>query len=145
MKNNHFTIVIILVVVSLFSGFFAGSYYKGSQTTSTTIQTGTGFTRGTSTGSTARTRTGGAGGGIFGDIISKDSQSITIQLQSGGSQIVFVNPSTSISKNVSGTLADLNAGTSVTVNGTTNSDGSSLTANSINIRPQTASSTTQAN
>ncbi|MEI8337632.1 MAG: hypothetical protein WCF92_00620 [bacterium] len=142
MKNKHFTIVIILVIVSLFSGFFAGAYYKGSQTSVTTAQNSSSFTRGT-TGNATRTRAGG--GGTFGDIISKDDQSITISLPTGGSQIIFVNPSTSISKSVSGTLADLNTGTSITVTGSTNSDGASLTATSINIRPQTASSTNPKN
>ena len=145
MKNKHFTFTIILLVVALISGFFAGSYYKGTQTTpSTNIAS---FARGT-TGSSTRSRAGGfgAGGGTTGDIISKDNQSITIALPSGGSQIIFVNPNTSISKSVSGNLLDLSTGTAVVVNGTTNSDGSSMTANSINIRPaQTASSTTQGN
>ena len=144
MKNKHFTSVIVLVIISLSSGFFAGSYYKNSQTTTSTAQIGTTFSRGVP-GSTSKSRAGGIGGGIFGDIISKDNQSITVKLQSGGSQIVFVDPSTIITKSVSGTLTDLNEGTTVTINGTTNSDGSSLTANSINIRPQTASSTNSQN
>lgn len=145
MKNKHFTFTIILLVIALVAGFFAGSYYKGSQTTTSSTAT---FARGaTTTGSFARgARTGGTGGGTTGTIISKDSQNITIALPSGGSQIIFVNPSTNIMKNVSGTLDDLSTGTTVVVNGTTNSDGSSLTANSINIRPaQTASSTAQGN
>ena len=143
MKNKHFTFTIILLVIALFAGFFAGSYYKGSQTAST--NNASAFTRGATTGSSTRigtTGAGGFGGGVTGTIISKDSQSITVSLPAGGSQIIFVNPSTSISKSVSGTLDDLSTGTTVIINGTTNSDGSSLTANSINIRPaQTASST----
>ena len=142
MKNKHFTFTIILIVIALASGFFAGSYYNGSQSTSTTSSAL--LTRGTTTGAGLRgVRTGGFGGGVTGNIISKDNQSITISIPTGGSQIVFVNPSTSIAKSVSGTLDDLSTGTTVVVSGSTNSDGSSLTANSINIRPaQTASSTT---
>lgn len=140
MKNKHFTFTIILLAIALLGGFFAGSYYKGSQTPTSST---TAFAKGTTTGTFSRgTRTGGFGNGTTGTIISKDDQSVTISLPTGGSQIIFVNPSTSISKSVSGTIDDLSTGTSVVVNGTTNSDGSSLTANSINIRPaQTASST----
>lgn len=146
MKNKHFVFTIILLVVALFAGFFAGSYYKGSTTSSSTAlarSTATGtFTRG------SRTAGSGFGGGTTGNIISKDSQSITIALPAGGSQIVFVSPSTSIMKSISGSPDDLSTGTTVVVNGSTNSDGSSLTANSINIRPaqaQTASSSPSGN
>lgn len=139
MKNKHFTFTIILLVVALASGFFAGSYYKGSQTATTSNATS--FTRtGTTTGNFARGARGS--GGVTGNIISKDNHSITVSLPTGSSQIVFVNPSTNIMKSVSGSLDDLSTGTTVIVSGSTNSDGNSLTANSINIRPaQTASST----
>ena len=86
MKNKHFTFTIILLVVALFAGFFAGSYYKGSQTSSSS----TSITRGATGSFTRGARTGGAGG-VTGNIISKDSQSITIALPAGGSQIIFVN------------------------------------------------------
>ncbi|MEI6478699.1 MAG: DUF5666 domain-containing protein, partial [bacterium] len=132
--NKHFVFIVILIVIALSSGFFAGSYYKGSQTSSS--QSSMTFAKGTS-GSFARTKTSGSNGGVSGSIISKDSQSITIKLPGGGSQIVFVNPSTNIMKSVSGSTDDLSTDTTVLVSGSTNSDGSSLTATSINIRNQT--------
>jgi len=71
---------------------------------------------------------------LTGKIIAKDAQSLTLEIQDGGSKIVFYSETTTIDKFTSGSLADLEAGKSVTVNGKANSDGS-LTAESIQIRP----------
>ncbi|OIO07392.1 hypothetical protein CO115_00755 [Candidatus Falkowbacteria bacterium CG_4_9_14_3_um_filter_36_9] len=55
-------------------------------------------------------------------------------MRDGGSKIVFLSDSTSIGKTTDGTVADLEAGKQVTINGKDNSDGS-VTAQSIQIRP----------
>jgi len=81
-------------------------------------------------------RTGGGTGANFlnGEIISKDEQSLTIKLPDGGSKIIFFSDSTEISKFVNGASNDLEVGKTISVNGTTNQDGS-LTAKSIQLRP----------
>lgn len=81
-------------------------------------------------------RTGGQSGtGLAaGQIISKDNNSITLKLQSGGSEIVFYSASTTIEKTTSGAPSDLTVGQNVVANGTANQDGS-INAQSIQLRP----------
>ena len=78
---------------------------------------------------------GGANGGFTaGEIISKDSTSITIKMQDGSTKIVLVATSTEIMKSSAGSFNDLSVGASVTINGAANSDGS-VTAQNVQIRP----------
>jgi hypothetical protein len=120
--------VIVLVVI-----FYGGVMYGKGQSTTTapTAYSGT-KTRGAGFGGTGGV--GSFGGLTAGQIISKNASSITISLASGGSKIIFVDDSTKISKQATGTLADLAVGTNVAVTGAANTDGS-LNATMVQIRP----------
>ena len=120
--------IVILLIFGAISFYFGMNYGK-SQATATVTSARAGFA--------SRAGRGSANGGGFtsGTIISSDSSSITLQLpNNGGSAIIFYSNATQISKFAAGTAADLATGTSVSVTGTTNSDGS-ITAQSIQIRP----------
>ena len=121
-------IVILLVVAG--GAFYGGMIYgKGQAATAATAARASFAGRGS--------RAGGAAGASFvsGNIIAKDATSITVQLpNNGGSKIIFYSASTQIGKFTTGTSDDLSNGTTVTISGSANSDGS-VTAQSIQIRP----------
>jgi hypothetical protein len=130
-KKIGFVVIGIIVLVGVFYG---GMVYGKSQKPANVAGT---FTRGTRGGGA-----GGLGGGFtIGQIIAKDATSITVQLTTGGasgtpsgSKIIFLDSSTQITKQASGTLADLAIGTNVSVTGTANTDGS-VSATAVQIRP----------
>lgn len=70
---------------------------------------------------------------VNGTIISQDEKSLTLNLAEGGSKIIYLSASTTIAKMTEATMADLSTGQTVTVNGSTNSDGS-LSAQMIQLR-----------
>ena len=87
-------------------------------------------------------------GNVFGQIIAKDSNSITVEMKSSGpneknpenqnnnqtgSKIVFYTDQTTVIKSMSGKLSDLLVGQNISINGNPNSDGS-INADSIQIR-----------
>ena len=125
-KKIIWSIVGIVVLVGVFYG---GVVYGKSQTPAKSAQA-------LSTGNFAgRTRgAGGFGGATIGQIISEDSTSMTVAISGGGSKIVFLDNTTPITKQASGKMSDLAIGTSVSVVGTANTDGS-ISAQSIQIRP----------
>ncbi len=130
MKKTNLIIIAVVVILAVGGGsFYFGMSYGKSQNTRPN------FTAGNFQGMRAN-RTGANGGNfILGSIISSDTTSITLQLPgNAGSKIIFYSDKTQISKMASGSISDLANGTSVSINGTTNPDGS-VTAQSIQIRP----------
>ncbi len=82
-------------------------------------------------------RGGIAGGGFLsGTVAAKDSGSITLNTRDGSSHVILITPATSVSKSVTGALADVSVGSTVIVSGSINSDGS-VSASTIQLRPAT--------
>jgi hypothetical protein len=112
----------IVAIIALVGGIFYGK----SGTSSATA-------RGSYASST-RSAAGRAGGGfVSGQIISVDSNSLTVSLANGNSQVVFYSSSTQVMKPTIVPASNLAAGTRVMIGGTPNSDGS-LTAQSIQVQ-----------
>ncbi len=125
MKNTQLIAVVILVV-GLAVGFFGGIQYQKAKSPQAQSQ---------SRGGRGSGRFGGANGGTaVGQIISLDSNSITIQLQDGSSKIILLSSNTSINKTASASASNLQSGERVAIFGTTNSDGS-ITAQNVQINP----------
>ncbi|KKR04055.1 MAG: hypothetical protein UT30_C0013G0016 [Candidatus Uhrbacteria bacterium GW2011_GWF2_39_13] len=74
------------------------------------------------------------GGFVSGEILSMDAESMTIKLPDGGSKLIFFSDVSKINKMTEGSLADLATGTTITVTGTSNDDGS-VTASTFQILP----------
>jgi hypothetical protein len=127
MNSKVLTVIIVIIVAG--GAFFGGMQYQKSQVT--------GFAGGQ--GSAFRQRMGqGQGSSAFrpvrGNILSIDSNTMTVKLQDGSSKIVILSASTTYAKEASATVSDLNTGATVMVTGTSNSDGS-VTAQSVQINP----------
>jgi len=78
--------------------------------------------------------TGKVGNMLNGEVLNKDSQSITLKLQDGGSKIVILSKDTQISKMATTSIDEVKVGENLIVSGATNQDGS-VTAQTIQIRP----------
>lgn len=140
MQKKYIYIAIIAIVAIGMGAFYGGMRYeKNKLMSSEQLHGGNGqFQGGNGQG---RQRAGGSNGpggnnGSFatGQIISKDSNSITVKTQDGGSKIIYFSDSTSVGKTAAGSSSDLSNGEQVMINGTANSNGS-ITAQNIQIRP----------
>ena len=133
---NKKIVWVVVGVIALIAVFYGGVVYGRSQNNSAGMRASQqSFSFNGPNGGTKNARNGNSFGGIMaGEIISKDAQSITISLQSGGSKIILISSGTKVSKMASGNLSDLTTGANVAVTGSLNSDGS-INADSIQIRP----------
>ncbi len=141
-KNKIILFVVVAIIAALC--FWAG-YASGKKGTASGAagqfagQFGGGtFARGANA---RRGGAGAAGGFTVGNVVSSDSQSVTIQTQDGSSKVILLAPSTQVQKTVPGNLSDVSAGESVMISGQTNGDGS-ITASSIQIRPESRGAAT---
>lgn len=132
--QSRLLVPMILGVLAIGGGsFYGGTLY--AKNASAVVRNGNPM-RQQGIGSGAfRSGQGANGGFTVGEVVSKDATSFTLKLQDGGSKIIFYATSTTVGKTSTGTTDDITQGTSVTVNGTANQDGSVAAAN-VQIRPQ---------
>lgn len=137
-KNMNRNLILGVVAVVLVGVSFYGGMAYGKSGSPVQRQMSGGQFMGAGQNGAANMRSGmggGMGGGLTaGEIISKDASGITIKMQNGSTKIVLIGDSVSVMKSAVGTAEDLSVGTSVSVTGTANSDGS-VTAQSVQIRP----------
>jgi hypothetical protein len=113
-----------------FAGGFAVATATSSRSTAATGGNGGGDANGQGfgPGASGRPRNGGGGfgGGASGTVGSVSAEQMTISTQAGGSRIVLLTPTTTVTQVSSATKAtsDITSGETVTVVGTTNPDGS---------------------
>ena len=133
--NKTLIIIIAVVILAAGAGFFGGMKY-GQSARQNFVRQNLGGQMGAGIAGSFGNRTGNQAGAGFvnGDIIAKDDSSITIKMRDNSSKIIFYSGTTEISKFANGASGDLEIGKTVTINGTTNSDGS-ITAQSIQVRP----------
>ena len=130
--DNKLTMGIIGALI-ISTSFYGGIKYNQGQNTASVADVNSGsIQRGGMRGGGRGMR--GGGGFLSGEVLSVDDKSITLKLKDGGSKIIFVSDSTTITKSDAGTLNDMSVGKQVSVMGTTNPDGS-VTGESIQIRP----------
>ncbi len=139
MKNTYIGSAVIGALLIGGGSFYGGMAYQKNQPVATPRAPGIQGLAGGAGGRAAGFRPGTQGRGVgmgfmAGEVVSKDTSSLTLKLTDGGSKIIFFSTSTQIGKMAQGSADDLSQGTTVTVNGTTNSDGSVM-ANMIQIRP----------
>ena len=122
MKNINI-LAIVLLLVGLGGGFFAGMKYQQNQTPQRGQFRGQGQNQG---------RQGSRP--VSGEILSLDGKSITVKLQDGSSKIVLLTDTTSIGKTEEASKSALVVGEKVAIFGSDNSDGS-VTAQNIQLNP----------
>lgn len=134
MSKKFIIIILISHLAAIGVGVYGGMKYSQSKIPQRTGQGNFGNLQRSGAANIGGFRGSGSGGFTAGEIIAKDSSSITVKLNDGGSKIVFYSDTTEVDKFAKGTANDLQIGESVTVNGGANQDGS-ITAKSIQIRP----------
>jgi hypothetical protein len=127
MKNKIIVVTVLALVVGAAGGFLGGMKYQQGKSPAGQFGAGQRF------GQNANGSRRNLSNFVVGEVLSKDSQSMTIKLRDGGSRIVLLSASTSIEKMASGSLDDLAVGKSVSVQGTSNGDGS-VTATSVQLQ-----------
>lgn len=133
---NNTTKIIMGGIALAVLAFWAGTAYANHRKASAAPMMGQygQFGNRGNLGGSAGMRGGNAGGIVAGTVLSKTDTSITVQTQGGGSKILVLSPSTTVSKSAQGSISDVTVGSSVLATGTPNTDGS-VTAQNLQLRP----------
>ena len=145
MSKKNIMLAVGFIIVALIA-FYVGTTYSSSKKASPMSDRNQ-FAQGMQNDQFGQSRGIRVGGGnVFGQIIAKDANSITVEIkapntQNGaptsstgtGSKIVLYTNTTTVLKTTAGTIADLVIGKNISVQGTPNPDGS-VSATSFQIR-----------
>jgi hypothetical protein len=135
-RNKNIAIACLILIVAVGS-FFIGTIYQksqkssGSQVSDSSIPSG--YNRSNGQNFTPGSGSSFRGGGASGTIDSISGSTITVKSTSGTTETVTIGSSTTITKSQTMAASDLVTGQTISVMGTTNSDGS-VTARNITIR-----------
>ncbi len=135
MKHNSKIFIPIVISALLFGGggFLAGWYLKPKTKLASSTTRAANF----GTGGARAGRRGQFGGPrVAGMVISIDGTSMTVKLASGNTQTVYLNNSTTYSKQDDSSVSDIAQGKTVVVTGTAATDGS-LTASNVSLTKTT--------
>ncbi|HYM64912.1 MAG TPA: DUF5666 domain-containing protein [Candidatus Sulfotelmatobacter sp.] len=131
MNKNTMTILgVVLIIVALAGGFFAGMQYQKSQ------PRGIGQFAGRFSGLNGQGQFGQNANfrPVRGQVISADKNTLTVKLSDGSTKVVVLSSITIFVKSQTAISSDLKTGDTVNVLGTQNSDGS-VTAQDVQINP----------
>lgn len=132
-KMNKTYIIGLVFIAGLTGGFFSGLKYQQLRSPSIAQN----FMMRGGGGNGKFIISGGKNSGIrpvYGEILERDNNTITVKLQDGGSKLVLVNGKTQVNKAKTVNIDQLSKGQTVTVFGNVNSDGS-ITASIIQLNP----------
>lgn len=133
-KNTIIIVSVILIIVAGAGGFFGGTMYQKNQASSFSVAG-----RGNFAGRFGQNGQGGPNANfrpVRGQILSMDSNSLTVKMSDGSTKIVVLSSSTAFMQSTKAALSDVKTGDTVNVVGTQNSDGS-VTAQDVQINPLT--------
>ena len=136
-KINHIVGMVVVIIIIAGVAFYGGMTYKKNSIAVSATSNRVGFQGGNTGNRVGRVGGNGGmnGGGVSGDIISRTDTTMTVKMRDSSSKVVIYSASTPVREitQVDIALDQLQVGKSITVNGTTNSDGS-VTAQSIQLR-----------
>jgi hypothetical protein len=139
MKTKETTMMVIAAIVIAAASFYGGMKYQESQRTAF-LRNNFGSMMGQNNQRIGGTANGGMmrtnrGRPVIGEIISMDTDSITIKQQDGSSKIVLTTDKTIFNKTAAVQKDEVRVGEQIGVFGIENSDGS-YTAQNVQLNPQ---------